>query len=66
MTAVEGFAGLRIEGGELKAAPRLPAAWNRLSFQVYYLGDLYQIIVTKEQAQVKKCQSDITLSLSTR
>jgi len=66
MTAVEGFAGLRIEDGELKAAPRLPAAWNRLSFQVYYQGDLYQIIVTKEEAQVKKCQSDITLSLSTR
>ncbi|CUX54471.1 Nigerose phosphorylase [Clostridium sp. C105KSO15] len=66
MTAVEGFAGLRIEGGELKAAPRLPAAWNKLSFNVYYLGDLYQIIVTKEEAQVKKCQSDITLSLSTR
>jgi nigerose phosphorylase len=66
MTAVEGFAGLRIEDGELKAAPRLPAAWNRLSFKVYYLGDLYQIIVTKEEAQVKKCQSDITLSLSIR
>lgn len=66
MTAVEGFAGLRIEDGELKASPRLPAAWNKLSFNVYYQGDLYQIIVTKEEAQVKKCQSDITLSLSTR
>jgi len=66
MTAVEGFAGLRIEDGELKASPRLPAAWNKLSFNVYYQGDLYQIIVTKEEAKVKKCQSDITLSLSTR
>lgn len=66
MTAVEGFAGLRIEDGKLKVSPRLPAAWNKLGFNVYYQGDLYQIIVTKEEAQVKKCQSDITLSLSTR
>ena len=66
MTAVEGFAGLRIEDGKLKVSPRLPAAWNKLGFNVYYQGDFYQIIVTKEEAQVKKCQSDITLSLSTR
>ncbi|HCD46325.1 MAG TPA: kojibiose phosphorylase [Lachnoclostridium sp.] len=54
MTAAEGFAGLRIEDGELKAAPRLPSAWIRLSFKVYYLGDLYQITVTKDEAQVEK------------
>jgi kojibiose phosphorylase/nigerose phosphorylase len=54
MTAVEGFAGLRIEDGKLKVSSRLPAAWIRLSFKVYYLGDLYQITVTKDEAQVEK------------
>lgn len=54
MTAVEGFAGLRIEDGKLKVSSRLPSAWIRLSFKVYYLGDLYQITITKDEAQVER------------
>jgi len=54
MTAVEGFAGLKLENGELKAEPRLPKTWNHLRFKVNYLGELYQVTVTKDKAEVEK------------
>lgn len=54
MTAVEGFAGLRIENGELTAEPRLPKGWNHLKFKINYLGELYQVTVTKDEAKVEK------------
>ncbi|WOO36257.1 glycosyl hydrolase family 65 protein [Anaerocolumna sp. AGMB13020] len=54
MTAVEGFAGLKLENGELKAEPRLPKGWKHLKFKVQYLGELYQVTVTKDKAEVEK------------
>ncbi len=57
MTAVEGFAGLKLENGELKAEPRLPRAWNHLRFKVNYLGELFQVTVTKDKAEVEKIKA---------
>lgn len=57
MTAVEGFAGLKLENGELKAEPRLPKTWNHLRFKVNYLGELYQVTVTKDKAEVEKIKA---------
>lgn len=57
MTAVEGFGGIHIEDGILKAEPKLPKGWSRLSFKLYYLGDLYQVTVTEEEASVEKLQA---------
>lgn len=54
MTAVEGFGGLHIEDGVLKAESKLPEGWNKLSFKVYYLGELHQVTVTREEARVEK------------
>jgi len=54
MTAVEGFGGIHIENGVLKAESKLPEGWNKLSFQIHYLGDLYRITVTREEAKVEK------------
>jgi len=60
MTAIEGFAGIYQEDGVLKARPKLPPDWKRLLCKVIYHGDLYQIEVTKEHAEIKnlgKCLS---------
>lgn len=54
MTAVEGFGGIHIENGVLKAESKLPEGWNKLSFKIHYLGDLYQVTVTREEAKVEK------------
>ncbi|SHO51257.1 glycosyl hydrolase family 65 protein [Anaerocolumna xylanovorans] len=54
MTAVEGFGGLHIENGTLKAESKLPDGWSKLSFKVYYLGELHQVTITKEEARVEK------------
>lgn len=54
MTAVEGFGGIHIENGVLKAESKLPEGWNKLSFKIYYLGELYQVTITREEAIVKK------------
>ena len=52
MTAIEGFAGICQEEGVLKACPRLPESWSSLSFKMIYRGELYQVRVTKEKAEV--------------
>lgn len=54
MTAVEGFGGIRIEDGVLKAEARLPKGWNRMEFKIYYLGDLHQVTITREEARIQK------------
>jgi len=53
MTVIEGFAGIHREDGVLKANPKLPSKWNRLQCKVIYHGDLFQIEVTKDHAEVK-------------
>ncbi len=52
MTAVEGFAGLHIENGALKAAACMPTHWTRMEFHVIYQGSLYRIEVTSKETRV--------------
>jgi kojibiose phosphorylase/nigerose phosphorylase len=53
MTAIEGFAGIHQEKGELKAVSGLPSGWNRMRFHVVYQGDLHHIEITKEHTEIK-------------
>jgi kojibiose phosphorylase/nigerose phosphorylase len=53
MTAIEGFAGIHQEAGVLKANPKLPSNWKRLQCKVIYHGDLYQIEINKDHAEVE-------------
>lgn len=55
MTAVEGFGGISFENGEIKARPRLPAAWKRLKFMIRYRGRLYRIDETDDGAVIEEC-----------
>ncbi|MDF2484130.1 MAG: Kojibiose phosphorylase [Herbinix sp.] len=52
MTAIEGFAGIHQEHGQLKAMPCLPSTWNGMSFHIMYHGELYHVKVTKEDTQI--------------
>ena len=52
MTAIEGFAGVHLEQGELKIKPCLPPGWNGMSFPIIYRDELYRVEITKEQSSI--------------
>ena len=54
MTAIEGFAGLSAEDGQIKINPHLPEHWDRLSFKIRFRGDIYMIDVSKDEYRIDK------------
>ncbi len=54
MVAVEGFAGMRIENGEIVCNPCLPKKWNGMKFKISYNKNLYEIKITKDDWKVEK------------
>ena len=54
MTAVEGFAGLHQDNGELKAKACLPFGWRSMSFHVYFREELYRIEITGDNSNIIK------------
>jgi kojibiose phosphorylase/nigerose phosphorylase len=54
MTAIEGFAGIHQEGNELKANPCLPSNWNSMRFKIVFRGELYQALITKDNALIER------------
>lgn len=55
MTAVNGFGGLYIQDGELKAKPQMPSAWKSLLFRIWYKGVLYEIKAEGRNSVIRKC-----------
>ncbi len=51
--AVYGFGGVRILGGRLRISPRLPAAWESLSFRIVFAGQPLEVSIGKQGVQVK-------------
>ncbi|WP_026486898.1 glycoside hydrolase family 65 protein [Caldanaerobius polysaccharolyticus] len=52
--AVYGFAGMYIDkDGLLSFTPWLPEKWKKLSYKIYWKGNLLQIIITKDNVTVK-------------
>ncbi|MDO5572761.1 MAG: glycoside hydrolase family 65 protein [bacterium] len=47
MTAIEGFAGIYMENGELKAEPHLPKNWSEMRFHIWALEELYEVCVKR-------------------
>jgi alpha,alpha-trehalose phosphorylase len=47
---VAGFAGMRVQNGELRFAPRLPGALGRLAFRLRYRGRRLKVTVTPESS----------------
>lgn len=56
MTAIEGFAGIYFEDGEVKAKPCMPANWKSLSFKITYLNKLYKVVITDNKEDIKLIQ----------
>ncbi len=54
LSAVFGFAGLRIGEQGLRLEPSLPAGWTRMAFNVEFRGETYAIDVTPDQARIQK------------
>ena len=51
---INGFAGVRMVGGELRISPALPTAWSRLAFNLNWKGDLLQVVVRQDALEIKK------------
>lgn len=52
--AVYGFGGMYVDkDGVLNFRPWLPEKWEKLSYKVFWKGNLLQIIITKDNAAVK-------------
>lgn len=49
-TVVNGFGGMRCQGGQLSFEPRIPEKWEKYSFRVRYRGSVLEVTVTKEKA----------------
>jgi nigerose phosphorylase len=54
MSAILGFAGLKIQEGEIIVKPKLPEKWNRLAFKVIVRGEKYFIDITHDKTQITK------------
>lgn len=50
---VMGFAGARMLDGQLHLHPKLPEAWERLSFPLYWKGAKLQLSITKERLEIQ-------------
>ncbi|GIP21942.1 glycoside hydrolase family 65 protein [Paenibacillus sp. J22TS3] len=56
---VMGFAGVRMLGGELHLNPRLPQAWEELSFPLYWQGSRLQIRIDRSGIRIKSSSADV-------
>ncbi len=59
MTAIEGFAGVRFEQGEIKIEPHLPAKWKEMRFRITYLGKEYMIHISENKATAECIHSRV-------
>lgn len=49
MAIVNGFGGMRLNGGELRFRPVLPPQWESCRFKVMHLGQLLEVFFDREQ-----------------
>ena len=49
---VFGYAGLKIKNDQLHFTPRIPEKWTKLSFSLFWKGDLIHIEISKDQVKI--------------
>ncbi|MBL4937043.1 glycoside hydrolase family 65 protein [Clostridium sp. YIM B02515] len=54
MSAILGFAGLKVENGEISVNPNLPERWKRMAFKIIVRGEKYLVDITHDNFQVTK------------
>ena len=52
MTAIEGFAGISVENGQLVCRPSLPASFQEMQFKITYQGQEYEVLIKEGQGTV--------------
>ncbi len=52
MTAIEGFAGITFENDKIKANPRLPRQWKRMTFRICYKDKVYEIDIDNQNSKI--------------
>lgn len=58
LSVVEGFGGMRIKDNAIHFSPKLPYAWDSLSFKINFRGAILQLTVDKETSQVSQISGD--------
>ncbi len=51
--ALKAYAGLNLDGEQVRIAPSLPATWRQLTFNIRFRGNRYYFIVTSQKVKVK-------------
>ncbi|MNV88374.1 Kojibiose phosphorylase [compost metagenome] len=57
--AIMGFGGVRSWEGSLRLNPKLPQAWERLSFPLAWQGERLQVTVTRGKLEVERLTSGL-------
>ena len=57
LSAVLGFAGLRAGEHGLTVAPRLPAHWQGMEFNVTWRGQRHRVTIRRDHASVEPCEN---------
>lgn len=56
--AVMGFGGVRSWEGALRLNPRLPEAWERLSYPLAWQGERLRVTITKQEMKIERLNPD--------
>ncbi len=54
MSAILGFAGLKVKNGQISVSPNLPKKWRRMAFKIIVRGEKYLVDITHENSQITK------------
>ncbi|WP_371868274.1 glycoside hydrolase family 65 protein [Duganella margarita] len=58
MGVAYGFAGMRVVGGELHFAPKLPKQWRHYTFKIHFRGALLEVHVQPGQVEYRLLQGE--------
>lgn len=65
LAIVEGFAGMRVNDGQLQFKPFIPKAWNGYRFRLTFRERLLEVNVTREQTEITLLKGEpLTLTLN--
>ena len=60
---VYGFGGARMLDGKLRIAPRLPEAWDKLTYTLLWKGQKLEVTVTKDSTEVRNLTGTKTVEV---
>ena len=52
MNIIYGFGGLRTDGDIIHITPSIPQNWNKYTFKIHYMGEVIEVMVTKDKVEI--------------